>query len=284
VSESFAHRAPWWYYLPVLPLILFPWFVWPPLWKGVKEIKNELPVRFLAAWLVLTLIGFSLVSGKQAKYLVPFLPAFALLAGRSLDHVRKAPGNWEMLLPAAGFLALPAVLAWMRARPEAMRLPDWAAELPLWPLVMLACIAPFLFLYRESVIYQMRALAFAVLAGAAVLGFGFLPAFVPHGDPGPTAKVLAGLEAKKVPVAFFGKYHATYNFAGRLREPIDILGEQEVRAWVKAHPEGRVLTVERSRALETGPFPMPDYEARFRGAWLQLWRGEELLVARPELR
>jgi hypothetical protein len=28
----------------------------------------------------------------------------------------------------------------------------------------------------------------------------------------------------------------------------------------------------------------PDYQARFRGAWLQLWRGEALLLARPELR
>ena len=37
VSESFAHRAPLWYYLPLLPLILFPWFVWPRFWKGLFQ-------------------------------------------------------------------------------------------------------------------------------------------------------------------------------------------------------------------------------------------------------
>jgi hypothetical protein len=48
-----------------------------------------------------------------------------------------------------------------------------------------------------------------------------------------------------------------------------------------------VLTVERSRAAggeaataEGGP----EYQAPFRGAWLQVWRGEALLGARPELR
>jgi 4-amino-4-deoxy-L-arabinose transferase-like glycosyltransferase len=89
VAESFAHRAAWWYYLPLLPLILFPWFVWPRFWKGLFSSGFRDPgIRFLLAWLLLTLIGFSLVSGKQAKYLVPFLPAFALLAGYALSKAK----------------------------------------------------------------------------------------------------------------------------------------------------------------------------------------------------
>jgi 4-amino-4-deoxy-L-arabinose transferase-like glycosyltransferase len=287
VSESFAHRAPWWHYLPLLPLILFPWFVWAPFWKGVNAVRGELPVRFLAAWLLLTLLGFSLVSGKQAKYLVPFLPAFALLAGRALTQLRAAPRFWEILLPAAGFIALPAVLAWLRAHPESLRLPDWTGALPLWPLVLLGCIAPALLYFgRRETQLQLQALSFAVLASAALLGAGLLPAFVPHGDPRPAARVLADLEAQRVPVAYFGKYHAIYNFVGRLRTPIEILGEEEVRGWVKAHPGGRVLVVERQR-LEDGPATAgggPEQQMRFRGAWLQLWRGEALLLARPELR
>jgi len=43
-----------------------------------------------------------------------------------------------------------------------------------------------------------------------------------------------------------------------------------------------VLTVERERAGSVGSGP--EYQWPFRGAWLQLWRGEALLVARPELR
>ncbi|MFY9314590.1 MAG: glycosyltransferase family 39 protein [Burkholderiales bacterium] len=286
VSESFAHRAPWWYYLPQLPLLLFPWFVWPRFWKGLLALRSDQEksgVKFLLAWLVLTLLCFSFVSGKQGKYLVPFLPAFALLAGYALSRVTAPARWWEMLFPAAGFLALPAALAWLRAHPAAMRLPDWAGELPLWPLAMLACLAPMLLLFgRMETLKQTRALSFAVLAGAAVLGAGLLPAFVPYGDPRLVARELAALQAAQVPLAHLGKYHATYNFAGRLRAPIEILDAHELRGWVAAHPGGRVLTVERTRFAEGGSGP--EYQARFRGAWVQLWRGEALLVARPELR
>jgi len=51
---------------------------------------------------------------------------------------------------------------------------------------------------------------------------------------------------------------------------------------VAAHPDGRVLTVEHRRVPEGAN--APELQVRFRGAWVQLWRGEALLVARPELR
>jgi 4-amino-4-deoxy-L-arabinose transferase-like glycosyltransferase len=281
VSESFAHRAPVWYYLPFLPLILFPWFVWPRFWKGLADANwRDTGLRFLAAWLLLTLLGFSLVSGKQAKYLVPFLPAFALLVGYALGRTASPIRWWDMLLPALGFLALPAFFALLRADPAKMRLPEWVGELPLWPIVLFALIGlALLLLARKPAQLQLRALAFAMLAAFVVGGVGVVPAFVPYSDPGPAARHLADLQARKVPLAHLGKYHAQYNFAGRLREPIEILDYQELRDWVRAHPDGQVITVERTRAALG-----PDYETPFRGAWLQIWRGPALLMARPDLR
>jgi 4-amino-4-deoxy-L-arabinose transferase-like glycosyltransferase len=297
VSDSFAHRAPLWYYLPQLPIILFPWFIWPKFWIGVKAVflkSQDHGARFLAAWLLLTLIGFSLVSGKQAKYLVPFLPAFALLAGRALEKVQAlAPGRtalarwWKMLPPVIGFLALPAFLGYLRSRPEALKLPEWAAEIPLWPIAALALAAPvLLFFARQTVAVQVRAFSFAVLAAAAVVGVGVIPAFVPYSDPGPAARYLAALQEAKVPLAHLGKYHAQYNFAGRLRAPIEILELPELKAWVAAHPSGQVITVERLRHVAHGATgnAAPEYQAPFRGAWVQVWRGAALLVERPELR
>ena len=284
VSESFAHRAPWWYYLPLLPLLLFPWFVWPRFWRGLLQFRTDAERnadRFLAAWLLLALAGFSLVSGKQAKYLVPLLPAFALLAGHALARAKAAGRAWEMLPPALAALALPAFLLYLRSQPAALALPEWAGEIPLWPIIALALAAPILlFFCKKSITTQVRALAFAMLAGFAVVGAGVIPAFVPYSDPGPAAQHLAALQERRVPLAHLGKYHAQYNFAGRLRTPIEILDPPELRAWVDAHPDGQVLTVERTRASEAGP----EFQAPFRGAWLQLWRGEALLLARPELR
>jgi len=291
VAESFAHRAPWWYYLPLLPLILFPWSVWPPLWLGIKEIfqneKNDPGARFLAAWLLLTLIAFSLVSGKQAKYLLPCLPGFALLAGHALAKGRAH--GWAMLPPALGLAAAAAFLAGLRAWPEALRLPAWAGEVPFWPVpALILAGAALLFFSHRDTSAQLRALAFAALFGMAVVGAGVAPALVPYADPGPVARVLAGLQARQVPLAHLGKYHGQYHFAGRLVAPIAILEPPELAAWVAAHPEGRVMTVERRRAPEraggSATAGGPEYQAPFRGAWLQLWRGEALLVARSQLR
>ena len=284
VSESFAHRAPFWYYLPLLPLILFPWFVWAPFWQALKTSWNESrnPNRFLVAWLGLTLLGFSLVSGKQAKYLVPMLPAFALLVGIALEKSRSAARGWEMLPPMLGFLALPAGLAWIRADALRLGLPDWSAGLPLWPVVVSALCAPLLlFFSKEKLSTQLRALAFAMLLAFSVVLAGVLPAFAPYGDTAPAAHYLAAQQRLKAPLAHLGKYHAQYNFAGRLAAPIAILEHGELRAWVKANPAGRVITVER-KPTQSGA--QPEYKGRFRGAWIEVWRGESLLQARPELR
>lgn len=289
VSDSFAHRAPIWHYLPLLPLILFPWFVWPRFWIGLKEIWKDGGSRFLVAWLVLTVLGFSLVSGKQAKYLVPMLPAFALLVGISLSRIKASPKAWQWIPPALGFLAAPAFLFWLRSRPEGMRLPDWAGGIPLWPIAVLALITPLLlFFSRRHTRTQLRALAFAMLLAFAVVGAGVIPALAPYSDPGPAARHVAALQDRGTTLAFLGKYHAQYNFAGRLRAPIEILGHHELRDWVAAHPAGQVMTVERERyGRPGGPATAeggPEFQTRFRGAWLQIWRGEPLLRARPDLR
>ena len=167
---------------------------------------------------------------------------------------------------------------------------------------ILALAAPVLLLcWRKQTATQVRVLAFTTLGTVAVLGAGVIPAFVPYGDPGPAARHLAALQEARVPLAHLGKYHAQYNFAGRLRAPIEILDAPEVKGWVAAHPAGQVITVVRKRhdasnanaagaataAAEGGPATAeggPEYQAPFRGAWVQVWRGAALLVARPELR
>ena len=280
VAESFAHRAPLWYYVPFLPLIFFPWFVWPPFWKGLS--LKESGDRFLTAWLVLTLLAFSLVSGKQAKYLVPLLPAFALLAGRAIARAQSEPRIWEMLPPLAGFLALPVGLAWISAQPESFDLPEWSSVVPVWLIALLVCAAPLLMVFcRKEISTQARALSFGMLFAFGVLSVGIMPAFAPYGDTLPAARYVAAQQRLKVPVAHLGKYHAQYNFTGRLTAPITILEAAEVRPWVRAHPAGQVITVERKPPEGK---VLPEYQGRFRGAWIEVWRGEALLQARPELR
>ncbi len=280
--ESFAHRAPWWYYAPLLPALLFPWLLWPALWRGLRAAAHapvKMGVRFSAAWLTLTIVGFSLVSGKQAKYLVPMVPAFALLAGYALAKL-PAPARWRaMMLPAGGFLVLPALLAYARARPSALELPEWTGALPVWSIVVSLLAFPLLLAFsRRDTLTQVRALTFAMLAGFAVIIGGVMPSIAPYGDVYPTAAHLASLQRQSIPLAHLGKYYAQYNFAGRLQEPIQILSPPDLERWVAAHPSGQVILVERERYA--GDTARPEYEGRFRGAWIQVWRGNALLATR----
>ena len=283
VAESFAHRAPWWYYAPLLPMLLFPWLVWPALWRGLRAAKPEFAEsgRCVTAWLVLTLLGFSLISGKQAKYLVPMLPGFALLAGFALSRMTDRPRAWEILLPAGGYFALPAGLLYARTHPAALDLPQWASGLPVWPIAV-AALAPFLLLVfaKRAIIVQTRALAFGTLGALVVILAGIIPAIAPYADPGPTASHIAALQRDGTPLAHLGKYHAQYNFAGRLREPIEILDGPELPVWVAAHPRGQVITIERQR--HPGGASGPSYQAPFRGAWVQIWRGDALVAERTK--
>jgi 4-amino-4-deoxy-L-arabinose transferase-like glycosyltransferase len=87
IAGSFAHQRPWWWYLPLLPLVLFPWSLWPPLWRSLATIRPLVrpsaspPARFALTWVVPAFIILSLISGKQVHYLIPLLPGFALLVG-----------------------------------------------------------------------------------------------------------------------------------------------------------------------------------------------------------
>jgi len=78
-----SHARPFYFYLGVLPVMLLPWILFPRFWQGIAAIKREAAgrgsVRFLLAWLVPTIVCFSLVSGKQPHYLMPLLPGLAIL-------------------------------------------------------------------------------------------------------------------------------------------------------------------------------------------------------------
>lgn len=280
VSESFAHREPWWYYLAILPVLLFPWVVWPPLWRGMRALyrrDRSQSTRFLGAWLVLTIVFFSLVSGKQAKYLVPMLPAFAMLAGRALAGPSLVARSRSMLLPALGFAVAAAGVVILHWRPDTLHVPQWIAAAPQWPaLALLAIAATLVLVAKRNVLAQARALSIAMLTGAATLIAGFVFPIATFNDVTPTARKIAQLQAEGTPVAFIGKYHAQFNFIGRLAQPVDIVNDDDLGQWVDQHVDGIVVEIEHEQH-QSGP-DGPESETPFRGGYMILWKGPNLLV------
>lgn len=70
-----SHDRPFYFYLPLLPVLFLPWLFFPSFWSGLRRFKTSSEMRFLACWFIPTILAFSLIGGKQAHYLIPLLPA-----------------------------------------------------------------------------------------------------------------------------------------------------------------------------------------------------------------
>lgn len=86
-----SHVRPFWFYMPLIPVIFMPWLLFPSFWRGLAHaragLKGHEGLHFLLCWLVPAVIAFSLISGKQPHYLVPLAPGAALLVAYCLQKL-----------------------------------------------------------------------------------------------------------------------------------------------------------------------------------------------------
>jgi 4-amino-4-deoxy-L-arabinose transferase-like glycosyltransferase len=253
--ESFAHKRPIWWYLPMLPLLLFPWFVWPGLWRALAGLKRDgldRGARFCIAWMLPVLIAFSLVSGKQLHYLIPVFPAFALLGARGLV-ARPAP---RVGLPVLLTALLGGVLVLAGAGVFHTRLDELAALPRVWPgvLVGVAALGAWMAVRRGSQPTVALALLSAVALSLTLISIQ--PAIEPLYDIKPMAQAIRKAQQQGTTVANLQGYHAQYQFLGRLEAPLVELGDDPAQQldWLKVHPEAyAVVYFNDARVLNTMP-------------------------------
>jgi len=292
VVDSFAHRRPWWWYLPLLPVFLFPWLLWPPLWRALRhwpreQSRGDTGLRFCLAWLAPALLAFSLVSGKQPHYLLPLVPGFALLAARLLIAgplgARNERGRWYDGLALAGVaIALgTGLLVVLERAPALAAWPDWVARAsPAWGVLLIVAGAALLLLARLPRRRQLWAVA--PLSGllVVVLYAGLMHPLYARYDLRPAAREIADLQRQGAPVALVGAYYGEYQFLGRLRRALTVLHPERAGAWARNHPRGFVL-VYYARGLPHGA-PAPVFSQPYRTRTLAIWPAGTL-AARPRL-
>lgn len=238
--DSFAHQRPVWWYLPLLPVVLFPWFAWGGLWRAGARLRpstSEPGVRFCLAWILPVFVAFSFISGKQPHYLLPMLPAFALLLARALDARAESRIGLPALLAVVSGLAMIAAGSGLI---EALK-GRVVYQPPVWPGALLAALAAGAWLAGRR---GVPALATLPLLGAAVLilvQLFVLRAIGPVYDIQPMAQAIAQVQASGHPVSNLGKYHAQYQFAGRLETPLTELDSMALAPWLAAHPDAFVV-------------------------------------------
>ncbi len=268
VVDSFDHDLPFWWYLPVLWVVAFPWAWWLDGWRALAGLRRHLDepgVRLALAWAVPVFLMLSAISGKRAHYLMGLLPALALLGARALEPRLADAGGRFGTAPAVALMAAAAAgLAWLPTWAQRPGAPPWATAIPPWLALVPLAIGVTWFVVRRL---DRRVLALA--AGSALLCGGTLAAFVrltaPAYDVTPAARRIAEVVAAGAPVAVVGDYHGQFQFAGRLREPLPLLARDGVDAWLASHPQGRLIV--QVRRL---PQPAPADAWMYRGGWLVL--------------
>lgn len=113
-TTAFHRTQPWYFYLLVLPIGFFPWTVLLPsaiadLWKRPRR-REQL---FLALWVVLPLLFFSMSRAKLIHYILPVFPPLAIIAGASLArafHERREKIARAAAFPGVVFLLLAMIL------------------------------------------------------------------------------------------------------------------------------------------------------------------------------
>lgn len=97
-----AHARPFYFYLPLLPLMFAPWIFFPSFWKRIRTLdRRNWGIRFLGFWLVPVFLSFCFISGKQPHYLLPLLPGVIAVAFLCLDKVSlKSLQNTVLILIA----------------------------------------------------------------------------------------------------------------------------------------------------------------------------------------
>lgn len=185
-SVIYDHPGPPWFYLPWLLILLFPWSLFLPVaiaalgfwrrerWRSPLQppAPGETVGLFLLLWLLIPLVFFSAAATKLPGYILPIVPAGALMVAlflSPLPHALSGPGraptpgsasplNRPTRLTASvealllGAMAVAAVLA-----------PRWAATDPAHPTFAATLSASGLPLVLGSLL-GLTALAQAVIA------------------------------------------------------------------------------------------------------------------------
>jgi 4-amino-4-deoxy-L-arabinose transferase-like glycosyltransferase len=264
LTRAFAHPRPVWWYVPFLPLLAFPWILWPWLWRrdDPRAPARDQGLRLCAIWAGAVFVLFSLVSGKQVYYLLSLMPPVALLAARLLPARETAPRRRDVGLLAAAFLFLAVVLAVARPFAVSKGLPIWLATLPPAAALVpaLAAIAFLVAPIRNRTVALRLVAAGSVLTLVALL-WSLGRAAASTYDVSRIARYLSRLESAGHPLAHAGRYHGEYQFAGRLRRPLEVIEPGDADGWMSRHPDGYVV-VYSNRLV-----PRPEDELRhaFRG-------------------
>ena len=272
VVSSFAHRRPFWWYLPMLFFLFMPYILIKPFWKINRYFKEDKAVKLLLIWIGGSVFIFSLISGKQIQYLLPEIPPLAILASR----IFAKEGISREDIKYVGFVYLFIALLFV-VGVFYLKFVENRYNISLLPLtfmtLFIALIGIWLLIYPFRK-YILESVAISVVLFIFALHIGLVDVWRIQ-NLKPIAREINYLQNKGETVAVIGKYHDEYHFLGRLKKKIIVIknDKREVLGFKRSNPEAiLVYKVSRNEILN-----MPILrEYKFRNKKILLLRAKDL--------
>lgn len=236
-SNVYHHPQPFWYYLPVAALAVLPWTVFAAValveslrvwWTERKSAAGDMELQFrifAVTWALVPIGFFSLSQSKLPGYILPAVPAAAILLGDYLlRHSEKAEAlpKWLIVLHAllASAPIVPAVLIAYAVTQH--RLPGGRPMFIAVAIAFLLCVAIALTLARRHLrMLRFVTLVPVVLSVAAVLKLGTTSIDLKL-SARPLAMELASVETKQLPIAVYGvQRELEYGLAFYRNQPVE---------------------------------------------------------------
>ncbi len=275
--QSFAHQRSFWWYLPTLPIVLFPWLLWPPVWRGFLQLTSHSKdtwhygVKLCLVWTGGTFFLLSLISGKQTHYLLPLFPGFALLAAYLLDQLPSDQQyqRWDNL--AIGIILILIGLPLLIVTKLPIISYHHSPLLPLLSTQTLPCLvsgAILIFIGGGLIFWSPLTLPrrlFGLSLASVILSLTLLSIVAKSIGPAynlqPISNYISTLQHQGHTVAHLGEYHGQYQFLGRL-QPLPLVDEYNLCAWLVQHPDSKLIIYQKPS--ETGLLNQAEYVQNYR--------------------
>jgi 4-amino-4-deoxy-L-arabinose transferase-like glycosyltransferase len=240
-----AHYQPLWWFLPITLLGLYPWSLsllsalYHQLWQGRFTLMQDKTTVFLWLWFILILAFYSFSNSKLIPYVLPIMPAAAVLIARELAQRQQSTSHW---------LVVPSLLAFLFGCALLLLASLWPQKIPLQlssamayrfaALLLCTALSTAYFYLRGNIKWQVYSVALAHSILFAVI-LATLPMFDDRSIK-PLADVIKATSTKDRMLVSYNHYfqdlpvylHSRIYVVNAREELADGMKYQDTRAWM----------------------------------------------------
>ena len=246
--DLFYQQGAWWWYLYLIPLVFFPWSVWPLGWIRLWQVRGrklDSGFTLCMVWGISAIVLLALLPVRQPQFLLPLFPAYVLVLAWLLMHEELRTVGEDGFFASMTFpvIAIGGALAVLPGLPKVDFMPAiiWSMS-PMIGVVVAALGIALSWMPTMNTGKRVMSIAvttmFVVVAGSFFAGYQWGDRY----QTGDLNTLLYDAESEGRAIAHVAPYQGQFHFGARLTQPIAVLNQDQTRDWILNNPTGVILT------------------------------------------